>query len=64
MTNHEAAYTYCQVATRGCEIRSPAGVIVGWAVDDKWAALMVAGLISLSPQAWPAVRGRSLRPAT
>ena len=39
----DESYTYRRVATTGCEILFN-GVVVAWAVDETWAAVIVAKL--------------------
>jgi hypothetical protein len=37
-------FTFRRVATNGCEVLDPNGVVVAWAVDELWAVLLVAAL--------------------
>ena len=37
-------YTYRRVATNGCELCDPDGTVVGWTVNEAWAAVIVAKL--------------------
>jgi hypothetical protein len=49
----EAKYTTRRVATMAHEIRSPDGLVIGWAVDEGWAEKMVEGLDRLDARPVP-----------
>jgi hypothetical protein len=44
MTQENEGYIFRRIGTCGCEIISPDGLVVAWAVDEVWAVLIVRGL--------------------
>lgn len=55
MTQKTNDYTWRRVGTCGCEILGSDGIVVAWAADDLWAAIIVhvlntADLPSMPPE--------------
>lgn len=44
MRTETCRFSTRRVATAAHEIISPDGLVIGWSVDERWAAAMVAGL--------------------
>lgn len=52
-------FSVCQVATTGCEVRDPEGIVIAWTATRAWA-MIFAGLLEMAsenglslPQAMP-----------
>jgi hypothetical protein len=53
MIDHDS-YTSRRVGSRGHEIRDPNGTIIGWTVDEEWAAVIV-GLLNRAEKDEPLI---------
>lgn len=50
MQQQSNEFTFHRVATNGCEIIDPNGVVFAWTVDELWAVLIVAELNRFAPR--------------
>jgi hypothetical protein len=49
MKEHDQGYEYRRIATTGCEVLTANGQVIGWTIDEHWAAVIVQALNVNSP---------------